>query len=308
MKVQLIRRLAKLRRVYGVMRAVANHPLHRGNRARAVLRWTRLLAAVNLTPTRQIAVPYINGAVLHWPADSTSVMICARYGLGEHTDMAFCLHLLRPEDLVCDVGANAGVYTVLAAHGVGCRVVAVEPVPRTFDLLMQNIYANALSERVDPHRAGVGRQAGRLHFTASLWSYNHVVDAPGPDTVEVEVSTLDTILAGREPTLLKIDVEGFEGEVLAGAARTLASSKLQAVLIEMADGVERYGGSLDTIKAVLQAAGLSGPYWYDPAERQLVVAGTPELRHFNQIFVRDPAFVASRLAGAKRFTVNEAVV
>lgn len=301
---QLVKQARRLRRVYGVMRAIASHPLHRGHRSRAVLRWIRLAASLTLTPSRQITVPYVAGSVLHWPESATSPAICARYGLGEYADMAFCLHVLRPEDLFCDVGANAGVYTVLAGHAVCCPVVAIEPVPRTFDLLMQNVYANGLSDRVDAHRKGVGRVTGRLHFTASLWSYNHVVEGPGENTVEVEVLPLDTILSGRIPTVLKVDVEGFEGEVLAGAGSTLSDPSLQAVIIEMTGHVKRYGGSLAAIEQELSEHGLKGPYWYDPERRELIAAGQPEARKYNQLFVRDPSFIADRVAGSRRFDVN----
>jgi len=109
-----------------------------------------------LTPTRQIAIPYVGGAILNWPSGSTSIMICARYGLGEYADIAFLLHLLREGDLFCDVGANAGVYTILAGRAVGCSVVSAEPVPQVFNLLMQNIYANGIFANVDARNVGVG--------------------------------------------------------------------------------------------------------------------------------------------------------
>ncbi|MGH8270872.1 MAG: FkbM family methyltransferase [Gammaproteobacteria bacterium] len=298
----------KVRRVYSVMRSVVRHPLHRGKRLKAAVRWARLQTAIYLTPARQITIPYVNGAVLNWSAPATSVMICARYGLGEYADMAFCLHMLRSDDLFCDVGANAGVYTVLAAHAVGCSVVAAEPISKTFDLLMQNIYANGLSGRVDARNVGVGRKPGRLSFTSSLWSYNHVVDRPGENTVEVEVLPLDELLAGRTPTVIKIDVEGFEAEVIAGAQKTLANLSVQAVLLEMCGHVKRYGATLGEIVSTLAGYGFHGPYWYDPEARKMIDVGKQEARKYNQIFIRNQDVVAERVTSATRYEIHETFI
>jgi FkbM family methyltransferase len=242
---------------------------------------------------------------MHCSIDAGSTMICARYGLGEYEGMAFAVHALRPDDLFCDVGANAGVYTILAAGTVGARAIAIEPISDTFDLLMQNVYANALSDRVDAHRNGVGRTGGQLRFTSKLWSFNHVA-APGePDTVDVEVRTLDDILAGRTPTLLKIDVEGFEAEVLAGAPRALSDAGLKAIIIEVADEhLRRYETSGLELSDTLGDAGFKGPFWYDPEQRKLGPAGEPRERRYNQIFVRDPDAIAATVASAPAFKIN----
>lgn len=301
--------LTKLRRHYRLWRAIYRHPVSAGGRLSAVFSWWRIRLASGLSPARHVAFRYIDDSLLVWPLSAPSVMKCAWYGLGEYEDMAFCLGLLRPGDLFCDVGANAGVYTVLAAAAVGCDVVAVEPVPVAFDNLMQNVHANHASARVDARRCGVGRSAGLLHFTTDEGSLNHVVAEPGPNTTQVEVQTLDAVLAGRVPVAIKIDVEGFEAEVLAGAARTLQHPQLQAVVVEVFDEhVARYGGRADDIGATLKAAGLSGPFWYDPVTRRLTPPGTAAGWHYNLIFVRDPEAVQARVTAAKRYRVRKITV
>jgi FkbM family methyltransferase len=304
MSLKIVGLLRKIIRLCHVLVWISKHPLHKGQRVRALLSFTSLALARKLTPVHQITIPYVGGAFLHWPLEATSVTICACYGLGEYADMAFCLHMLRDEDVFCDVGANAGVYTILAARAVGCRVIAIEPVPKTFDLLMQNIHLNGVSDRVDTHCCGIGHEPGRLFFTSSLWSYNHVVPSAQEHTIEVDVSTLDMILAGKSATMIKIDVEGFEAKVLEGATETLSDCKLQAVLIEMASHVERYGDSLDIIHLLLANAGFSGPWWYSPEQRCLITPGIAGPTRYNQIFVRNPVYVAARLAEAKRYEVH----
>ncbi|MGP9824285.1 FkbM family methyltransferase [Ectopseudomonas khazarica] len=219
--------------------------------------------------------------------------------------MAFLLHLLRKGDLFCDVGANAGVYTVLAGRAVGCSVVAAEPVPQAFNLLMQNVYANGIADRVDARNVGVGSQVGSLNFTSSLWSYNHVVEAGGENTISVESYPLDQLLNGRVPLAIKVDVEGFEGQVIAGARETLANPELQAVVIEVWHGhLARYNDTVEQMLDAFREAGLSGPYWYDPEQRELVSPGRQEKRKFNQIFVRNIDFVSARLNSSVPYEVH----
>lgn len=292
-------------RLLEIARTVMNHPLHRKQKARSLLRWVSLALSSRLTPTRQIAIPYVGDAILNWPSESTSVMICARYGLGEFADMAFLLHLLRKDDLFCDVGANAGVYTVLAGRAIGCSVVAAEPVPSVFNLLMQNVYANSIADKVDARNIGVGSQIARLRFTSNLWSYNHVVEGEEENTISVDSYPLDQILDGRVPLAIKVDVEGFEGQVIAGACETLIDQELQAVVIEMwSDHLARYNDTVDQVLEAFSNAGLSGPYWYDPDRRELVAPGQQAKRKFNQIFIRDIDFVSARLRSSEYYEVH----
>src|SRR5205823_4223202 len=112
-------------RHYRNARLIALHPLHRNAPMTSVLRWYRLKVVRSLSGTYPI-IPYVGGAVLAWPARASSVSMQAKFGLGELYDQSFCLHMLRPGDMFCDVGANAGVYTVLASKAVGCRSVSLE--------------------------------------------------------------------------------------------------------------------------------------------------------------------------------------
>lgn len=156
------------------------------------------------------------------------------YGLHEYrAARAFC-RLLHEGAVVVDAGAHVGQYTLLAARrvGPGGKVYAFEPLPDTRRRLRENVALNdfnnvavvgaALSDRDGTTRIA----AGELGNTGSA----ALVDEGG---IEVECRRLDTVVPERVD-VLKLDVEGYEAEVLAGAERTLAASR-PAVLFEVND-------------------------------------------------------------------------
>ena len=135
--------------------------------------------------------------------------------------------------LVVDVGANAGLFS----HMIFClnpraSVVAFEPLP----LLNQKLdkWRQRIRMDLDVRPKAVGRNMGEA-VMESPHGYDGVSricvsDQPAGKTFRVPVTTLDQELAGKEVFLVKIDVEGYECEVLAGAKQTL--SKTRFVIVE----------------------------------------------------------------------------
>ena len=144
-----------------------------------------------------------------------------------------------------DVGANIGIYTGWAARlaGPGGRVLAFEPVPATREDLKSVVALNRL-DTVEIIPKALGREPG----TITLWVVPHasgLTSAVPPEagsaaaanlqSVAVPQTTLDDELASRggaAPTLVKIDVEGYEMAVLEGATRTLSRPDSPAVVFE----------------------------------------------------------------------------
>jgi FkbM family methyltransferase len=219
-------------------------------------------------------------------------------GLHEVNDMAFALHLLRPDDHFVDVGANVGSYTILAAGAVGARVTAIEPIASTFALLEQNILLNKLSDRVRAVQCGASNAEASLRFSIDLDCMNHVV-AMGENLshVEVPVTTLDKLLSNDAPTLLKIDVEGYESAVLGGATKVLSCETLLAVIIETNGSGSRYGVDDSTLISMLATYGFA-PFSYDPFARQL---NDSVDRSGNTIFIKQRITAQQRLREAKRY-------
>lgn len=240
-----------------------------------------------------VLVPFTDRAQLVVRPGMTGATCNIYTGMHDLAEMAFTAHLLRPSDLFGDVGANVGVYTVLAGAVAGARCIAFEPAPETTRHLRANVIVNALAAEIV--EAAVGRSPGRIHFSIGHDTVNHVASSDERG-VEVPVVTLDDYVRGA--TLLKIDVEGFEREVLEGASEVLADNRLLAVIMETNGSGEAYGTSDNELATIMSQAGFAC-YTYNPFQRRLE-AGSPEK---NGIFVRDVDAVASRLREAPSFTV-----
>jgi len=216
--------------------------------------------------------------------------------------MVFVLHALRPSSLFVDVGANVGFYTVLAGGGVGASCLSLEPVPATFDQLRTNVRLNELEENVDLRNVGVGAETGTLRFTDGAGANNRVVTDAEQTGIEVPVTALDTLLdAGREGMIvIKIDVEGWEAEVLRGAEQMLSRSGPLALIVELCEG-DRYGFDEVAIDERLRAHGLV-PVTYAPFERILrPVDRRPPVG--DTIYVNDLDAFARRVADSSSYSV-----
>jgi FkbM family methyltransferase len=152
--------------------------------------------------------------------------------------------ILSPGDRVIDAGANIGYMTLLFAAKVGSagRVDAFEPHPVVGRSLEANVARNA-SARVVVHRVAVGATAGEAtlfesdyfainHGTASIAHVPTAAEAATSTRHVVNVERLDDVFPTESFALLKVDVEGFEAEVLAGAEGLLGSARVANVIYE----------------------------------------------------------------------------
>ncbi|HEY2134429.1 MAG TPA: FkbM family methyltransferase, partial [Xanthobacteraceae bacterium] len=118
---------------------------------------------------------------------------------------------------------NIGLYAcIVAKAGVVPRVVAFEPDARNFARLSQNIERNGLAGIVEPHPCAVGSKRGTAYLTPGPPENIGLskLEDSGPDQQSVPVVALDDEFDVEGSTIaIKIDVEGYELEVLAGAAR-----------------------------------------------------------------------------------------
>jgi FkbM family methyltransferase len=226
-------------------------------------------------------------------------------GLHEFVDMAFLLHFLRKDDVFLDIGANIGSYSILASSEVGTEVYTFEPIPETFEILKRNIQVNKIEGNSHLFNNGVGSQKGVLHFTNSLDTVNHVSktkDSSSKDLVEVDVLTIDDTVNITKPCLIKIDVEGFETEVLNGMTETLKNENVKAIIIELNGSGNRYGYDENLIHEKLLSLNFK-LVTYDPFSRKITNQNRSDLD--NKIYVKNIEFVEKRLNEAPKVNINQ---
>src|SRR5260221_1686639 len=163
-----------------------------------------------------------------------------------------------------DVGAIVGYYTALASSLVGKpgSVIAFEPSPYAFGRLRSMVQANKL-EHVRPVHSGLSDVAGQLNLYLGNGSHNHtptMVPHENATVTLVSVQTLDSAaeqMGIERIDLMKIDVEGYETRVLAGATRLLKEGRVRAILCEFNDHwLRQAGSSPEKLTSIISSAGL----------------------------------------------------
>jgi FkbM family methyltransferase len=148
-------------------------------------------------------------------------------GTYEADELDRFLSRVRPGHTVVDVGANIGIWSVLLSRAVGeeGRVIAFEPSPRNVDLLRLNLERNRC-HNVEVVQAAVGRTKGSGSLdTASPGASHRMAQGSIIGDTDVDIVSLDDYvdLHGLRVDALKIDIEGYEPEAIAGMRRVLGT-------------------------------------------------------------------------------------
>jgi FkbM family methyltransferase len=173
------------------------------------------------------------------------------FGAYERKETGWVKSHLRSGDTFVDAGANVGYYTALAASCVqqNGRVFSVEPNPAVYQKLQRMIVQNSISHATALN-AGLSDSPGILTLSVPPETHHNanatMVHVEGWQPVAVPVFTLDDCLkkyAIDRVDMLKMDVEGHEPRVLAGARNALAKKLIKAVLVEFNEYWLRESGS-----------------------------------------------------------------
>lgn len=138
----------------------------------------------------------------------------------------FTCSLLQPNDLVVDVGANIGNHSLCWAMSAHSRVISIEPNPVALVYLRRNVELNAMAEHIHIEPVAVGAATGRAEIANVVPGNLGATSIAQSPLGEIILRRLDDVLGPATPhvKLLKIDVEGAEPQVLAGAVRTIEQS------------------------------------------------------------------------------------
>lgn len=251
------------------LKFILSHPLTKNNWTKALLRflaWQIKSRFRNST----FSVKWIGDLHLNIKQGMHGATGIIYVGLPEFNDMSFLLHYLNEKDYFIDIGSNIGVYALLASGVKKTSSMAIEPVPSTYQNLINNINSNNLTQKITPQNIGLSNEKGQLFFTSDGDTNNHVVDKKRKNTISVSVDTLDNLSLDKinKPTLIKLDVEGFEYNVLQGAKKTLNNNNVEAIIVELNGCSNRFGLSDEMVDKEIESYGF-GKYDYNPFERSL---------------------------------------
>lgn len=187
------------------------------------------------------------------------------------------LDRLTPHDVLYDIGANIGIYSLYAAVGRGCRVVAIEPHAANYAELVRNVALNHASERVVALCAALSDRDGidvlysrRDDEGSGLATFGEARDYRGQAFEPIFCQTvfgysLDSLLACHRlptPTHLKVDVDGLQAKVVAGGLKTLADQSVRSLVVELDDvrpEDQAMTKTLGDLGFVRRASAASGP-------------------------------------------------
>ena len=226
-------------------------------------RWRRLtiLARVSdhLAPEARVSV---NGVDITLFVPDRTAVYWPRYGFASEPDTLAWIDGFGPGDVLYDIGANVGIFTIYAAKARGVRVVAFEPNPFSFRVLVRNLELNGITALVTPLCLALGGTTGPATLTLSHMESGSIGNRlAGAEDGNATIS-LDTLafciddLGGRlpAPSHLKVDVDGNEPDILSGARAALAGLGLESVLCEFDGQDEETRKAMDEL---LENCGLS---------------------------------------------------
>ncbi len=206
---------------------------------------------------KDAAVPVFSGPLRGWkwlPPSGNHA-----YWLGKHEKAyvnAFAEHI-QPGDIVFDIGAQAGYFTLIASRlaGKNGQVVAFEPFPENSEYIKEHCRLNHC-DNVTLQEVAVGGTPGQRSFQSANLFMGHLSDiasdksAPDENALVVEVVTLDSLIADNKapiPSVLKIDTEGMEYWVLQGGKSFINEHK--PVLFIATHGAVNQKRTLELLKA-----------------------------------------------------------
>jgi FkbM family methyltransferase len=164
---------------------------------------------------------------------------------------------IKKGNIVVDVGAHIGYYTLIAADIVGKKgkVYAFEPDLKNFNILMRNIKVNKY-RNIIPINKAVAKKDGKLNlFINPTNSGDHRVYESNKNRkrTEIESVSLDSVLKNEKVDLIKIDIQGSEINALKGAFHTLNNNKALKMIIEFwPGGLKLSGGSQEEFIRLLR--------------------------------------------------------
>lgn len=179
----------------------------------------------------------------------------------EREVIASFLFMLQPDDILWDIGAAVGLYSIHAGENVK-HVTAFEPDPAAFARLEKHIHMNGMTNRIESSPFALSDEVGTFDL------FSDGLDGMAPslgdnqrhgNSTTIQTTTIDQLIADGKPTptFLKIDVEGAEDRLLRGGSKLLHSNdRPRVIFIEVhPKWIPNFGGSAETLENYLAEVG-----------------------------------------------------
>ncbi|NEZ59932.1 FkbM family methyltransferase [Adonisia turfae] len=222
---------------------------------------------------------------------AASVLYC---GLYDYNEMFFLLRYLQPEDSFLDIGANVGVYSLLAASKISVgKIYSFEALPKNYGRLEENIKLNSF-DQVKSYSIAVSDTEGSIALNLAEGDSMPFVssDFDNENSIIVATNTLDNLLEDKplkQLTLAKIDIEGAELLAFKGATSLLKQQLPYVWILELNNTINHFEHTEDEVVNFLRNFGYE-LYSYDADNNQLQMI-TPNQKEGNNIL----AIASSRL-------------
>jgi FkbM family methyltransferase len=233
--------------------------------------------------------------------DSYSAAAVLYCGLYDRDEMNFLLRYLRPEDSFLDIGANIGVYTLLAASKIKSGFIySFEVLPKNYARLQENLKLNQF-DRVKTYEVAIADFTGEISLNlAEGDSMPFITSNANDKTIKVPTDTLDNLLKDRpldNLTLAKMDIEGAEILAFQGAKKMLLEQQRPYVwILEINNAVNNFGHQKQDVANLLKDYGY-GLYVYDVDTNKLNAVEVDRRQGNNVLAIADSAlsFVSDRI-------------
>lgn len=164
---------------------------------------------------------------------------------------------IKSDDVFYDIGADAGLYTVLVATKVPHeRLISFEPNPLRRESLQRNLERNCVGATIRTEALGKKSGCAKLNYAVHTDETNDMAET-GSDGFSVEVNRADNLIPEEvpPPNVVKIDVEGAELSVLKGFGNILNDSSCRVIYIEVHDNISNFGGNKKDLISLLNQNG-----------------------------------------------------
>lgn len=255
-------------------------PLNKDNSLKVIFRifWWRINQIFFKFPCIVELVP--GTKCICYPSGSLYSTLVMYLKFPEYGEMQLLLSILNDKDIFIDVGANIGVYSLLASSKINKgKIFAFEPSPKILPQLEENISLNNKDDRIVVIKKAVSQKNGFINFDInSSPDYNHIsYSSNKTEVLRVQSITLDKFISKnnlKRVKLIKIDVEGAELLVLKGLQKSLKAKLVDVLIVEVNQDEEakKFGFSIEQLFQYLIENGFS-LYYFDSGYK---------LRNFNK--------------------------